>query len=216
MEAVALFDAIGPAYEDAFSGSLGQTAAVEWMTQELKAKTRARFLDIGCGTGRPTCAALVEDGHDVLGIDISNEMLAAARKNVPGAKFERVDVKLFDAEDESFDGITVFFGMIAEFSQDEIRSHIAKIHKWLKRGGSFVFATVPLDGNNVRIKWLGRSVLVSSLTEDQVLEWFMELGFDVVFHETEMFTPVRAPEVGLCTKEDVWEEPQLYVYARKK
>src|SRR5689334_18887234 len=85
------FDEIGPAYEDAFAGLAAQSTAVDWVLSRLEDKIPAKFLDIGCGTGRPVCSALAAAGHDVTGIDISGVMIAAARERVPKATFHHVD-----------------------------------------------------------------------------------------------------------------------------
>ena len=44
------------------------------------------MLDLGCGTGKLT-ARMVEAGHPVTAVDFSENMLAAAAKNAPGAAF---------------------------------------------------------------------------------------------------------------------------------
>jgi len=83
-----VFDSIGPAYEDAFAGLLEQTSSVDWLLTQLKdaGVETARFVDMGCGTGRPVCLSLANAGHDVLGIDVSPVMVAAARERVSNAK----------------------------------------------------------------------------------------------------------------------------------
>ena len=52
-------------------------------------------VDLGCGSGL-TAQRLTEAGYDVLGVDISPEMLALARINAPDATF--VEASLFDVE----------------------------------------------------------------------------------------------------------------------
>ncbi len=49
-----------------------------------------RILDLGCGTGHLT-AQIAESGAQVLGVDRSPEMIAAARKAFPNLKFVTVD-----------------------------------------------------------------------------------------------------------------------------
>ena len=90
-------------------------------------------------------------------------MIDDAKAKVPNAKFEKIDIGDFNADDESFDAITVYFSMIAGFTQSSIRESIKRIHAWLKPGGSFVFATVPVKGENVDITWMGRAFTVSGL-----------------------------------------------------
>ena len=47
---------------------------------------RGLVVDLGCGSG-VLAAELLAHGYDVLGVDLSEEMIALARENVPGARF---------------------------------------------------------------------------------------------------------------------------------
>lgn len=211
-----VFDSIGPAYEDAFAGLPEQNQSVEWLLAQLEnsgVKT-ARFVDVGCGTGRPVCLALANAGHHVLGIDVSAAMVAAARERVPNARFERVDICDFSPPQGSYDAASVYFSLIAGVTQDDIKGHLAKIYRLLKPGGLFVFATVPVDGESVQIKWMGRLVTVSSLSPDEAVLAIRRAGFEIVHDKVTKFTP-KGEEAGICQKTDVWEEPHLFVYARK-
>jgi 2-polyprenyl-3-methyl-5-hydroxy-6-metoxy-1,4-benzoquinol methylase len=213
----ALFDEVGPAYETAFAGLPEQAASIEWLLSELsKSQVRpAEILDIGCGTGRPVCSSLAAAGHSVIGIDVSAEMIKAAREQVPQATIEQLDVRDFKSPANRFDAITVYFSMIAGVTQDEIRQFIQQIHSWLKPSGSFVFATVPISGNNMELKWMGRPAVVSSLSPEEFGAWIRQVGFEIVHEQESKFLP-KAVEAGICEPDDVWEEPHLFVYAKKK
>lgn len=62
--------------------------ALERMLPDLDG---ARVLDAGCGSG-VTAARLTEDGADVVGVDLSEEMLERARERVPDARFVQGDL----------------------------------------------------------------------------------------------------------------------------
>ena len=211
-----LYNDLGPAYETAFAGLPEQAEAIHWLISQLSASTThaATILDVGCGTGRPVCSALTDAGHNVLGIDISTEMLQAARARVPKASFEQQDVRTFDKPENTYDAITQFFTLLVDFTKDDIRYTIRKFHQWLKPGGYLVFATVPIEGNNYEFKWMGRQVRESSLSTEEVLAFAEKIGFEVVYHKESHFTP-KAVEAGICGPDDVWEEPHLFIYARK-
>lgn len=62
-----------------------------------------RVLDAGCGGGR-TSAWLVEQGAEVVGIDVSRELLRLARERLPAATFLEADLaEPLPFEDGAFD-----------------------------------------------------------------------------------------------------------------
>jgi SAM-dependent methyltransferase len=61
-----------------------------------------RALDAGCGTGRHT-RYLLERGYEVLGIDITPEMLERAISSAPEARFRQADLREIPADDGHFD-----------------------------------------------------------------------------------------------------------------
>lgn len=65
---------------------------------------KAKVLDIGCGPGGETKKLLIK-GFDVLGIDISEKMLAKARLSVPNTTFTNMDMMTLDFPNNYFDGI---------------------------------------------------------------------------------------------------------------
>ena len=221
LSAAEVFDSVGPAYEDAFHGLPTQAAAIDWLVGEL-AKTHphggARIVDVGCGTGRPACSVLADAGHDVLGIDISEAMLTAARERVPNARFELMDVRAFlERETNSagtYDAVTIFFSLIAGVTQADIREILTGLARLLKPGGFMVFSTVPLPVENESIKWMGRPLVVSSLSPEDAVASISAAGLDIVYQGVTQFLP-RASEAGICKPDEVWEEPHLFVYARK-
>jgi hypothetical protein len=115
---------------------------------------------------------------------------------------------------ESFDAITVYFSLIGNITQGEIKQFITGFYALLKPGGLLVFATVPISLENVQSKWMGRTVQMSSLGPEETVEAVKMAGFQIV-HETVMrFTP-KAVEAGICNAGDVFEESHMFVYAKK-
>ncbi|KAH8890280.1 S-adenosyl-L-methionine-dependent methyltransferase [Thozetella sp. PMI_491] len=216
LSAEQVFDAVGVAYEAAFEGHPEQAASLEWLVTELAASgtLRARVVDVGCGTGRPVCSVLAEAGHDVLGIDISGAMIAAARDRVPLASFEQLDLRAYNPVPGSLDAVTIYFSLIAGVTQQEIPAFFTKIYDFLRPGGLFVFATVPLPVDSAQISWMGKPVVVSSLSPEAAVDAVRQAGFIVEYEHLSKFMP-RGAEAGICKAEDVWEETHLFIYARK-
>src|SRR3984957_13830050 len=101
-----------------------------------------RVIDVGCGCGATPidCAARVSPGGDVLGLDISEPMLARARRRAPQnlpIRFERADATLYDFKPHAANLVASRFGVM--FFADPARS-FANLRTGLKPGGRLVFA----------------------------------------------------------------------------
>lgn len=70
----------------------GYTQLQQQMFDIVHAREGVSALDLGCGTGKLT-ARLLEGGHPVTAVDFSENMLAAARKNAPDARFLQAELK---------------------------------------------------------------------------------------------------------------------------
>jgi SAM-dependent methyltransferase len=78
----------------------------------VQAFAPASVLDAGCGTGR-VAIELARRGVDVVGVDLDDEMLAAARAKAPELAWERADVACVDL-DRTFD-VVVLAGNVMIF-----------------------------------------------------------------------------------------------------
>ncbi|MFD3532805.1 class I SAM-dependent methyltransferase [Streptomyces sp. NPDC058664] len=204
LSAAELFDGLGLAYERAFGHLPAQLAAVDWLTARLG--PGARVLDVGSGTGRPVAELLVRSGCAVTGIDVSGTMVDLAREQVPGARFERGDVRDFDAPPGSFDAVCAFFPLLM-MSRAEAGAALERMAGWLVPGGHLVTATVPADVDGVEIEWMGRPVRVSSFSAEEYLRRLREdCGLDVLHHDVSVFRP---------EDERAAPEEHLFCYARR-
>jgi SAM-dependent methyltransferase len=100
-----------------------------------------RVIDVGCGCGATTIdfAHRVGPRGEVLGLDISEPMLARARERAPQrlpARFELADATVYDLEPE-WDLVASRFGVM--FFADPARS-FANLRRGLKPGGRLAFA----------------------------------------------------------------------------
>lgn len=107
-----------------------------------KAKPGERVIDVGCGCGATTIdfAASVSPGGEVLGIDISDLMLARARERASAdlpAKFIFADATVHEIEPEWADLIVSRFGVM--FFADPALA-FANLRRGLRPGGRLVFA----------------------------------------------------------------------------
>jgi trans-aconitate methyltransferase len=99
----------------------------------LAPRAGERILDLGCGTGHLT-AQIAESGADVMGVDRSAEMVAAAQSAYPNLKFEVVDARKL-AFNEMFDAV---FSNATLHWIHEPEAVLQGIFKALRPGGRFV------------------------------------------------------------------------------
>lgn len=90
-----------PASYDARHGFVHQLAG--GVVELLEPKPGERILDAGAGTGH-LAARIAASGADVLGIDASPEMVAAARREYPQLRFEVADLRTYRPA-EPFDAV---------------------------------------------------------------------------------------------------------------
>jgi SAM-dependent methyltransferase len=104
-----------------------------------------RVLDAGCGAG-VYAEWLVDEGAEVVGVDVSREMLARARERVDDdATFHRADLAdpLSFADDGEFDGVVS--GLALSYVEDW-RPVFEEFARVLDDGGFVVFSTAhPFD-----------------------------------------------------------------------
>lgn len=86
-------------------------AAAPRLLDAVGARHATLLLDVCTGPGY-VAAAAAERGCVVIGIDISEGMIAEARRRVPAGKFEIGDAEALPFADGSFDAVTCAFGVL--------------------------------------------------------------------------------------------------------
>ncbi|KAB2593481.1 class I SAM-dependent methyltransferase [Streptomyces arboris] len=133
------YDAIAPAYAEFSRGELAAKPlerGVLAVFAELAAAGGGGLpvADVGCGTGRVT-AHLSELGLgvDVFGIDLSPQMLAVARQEHPGLRFEEGSMLALGLPDASLGGLLAWYSTI-HVPDEELPRAFAEFHRVLAPG----------------------------------------------------------------------------------
>ena len=163
----------------------------------------ARVLDVGCGTGVVT-AALAAAGLDVIGIDLSPNMIAQARGHHPGLSFQVGSMLELDAEDGSLGGLCAWYSII-HVPDSHLAAVFAEFHRVLAPAGVVVLAFQVGDEPRVLTDFDGAQVNLTFIRRQPaaVADLLSKSGFRV-YPEL-----VRQPDDGLEST------PQAYLIARR-
>ena len=127
----------GRAYDDI---SFGISDALAHAAQRLSAQPQEQVLDLATGTGW-SARNVARSGAEVTGVDISPELLSAARELSahvrPVIRFELGDAERLPFADGRFDGAISTFGII--FAQDQERA-ASELGRVVRKGGRLVLA----------------------------------------------------------------------------
>ncbi len=122
------------------------SSALEHCVCRLDPKPDERVLDIATGTGW-TSRLIARRGANVVGVDIAQELLAAAKERAfrEGLRIEYVmgDAEKLPFDDAAFDAVVSTFGVMFVSRPEEAANEIARI---CRKGGRIALATWPPDG----------------------------------------------------------------------
>ena len=106
------------------------------LVEGVRAGPDTKALDLCCGHGNVT-TGLVRAGARVTGLDFSPAMLEMARAAVPEARFVEGDAMALRFDDESFDAVTIGFGMPHVPDPPKV---VAEARRVLRLGGRLAFS----------------------------------------------------------------------------
>ncbi len=142
------YDGIGEAFEGFKALPITRYGEVPSVLELVGDVTGKSVLDLACGTGFYSRELKRRGASDVLGVDISSEMIAAARsieaRDPLGLRYEVGDVAELAAPDEPFDLALAVQCLNYAGSIAELERMCANIHRGLVPGGRLhVFAQKP-------------------------------------------------------------------------
>jgi SAM-dependent methyltransferase len=156
----------------------GALAGVQGELLALAAPTPGEaVLDVACGTGvvSVAAAAAVGPAGHLLGIDLADAMVQAAReraraRGVGQAKFERMDAEHLCLHDASFDLVLCTLGLM--YVPDTVAA-LRELHRVLRPGGRLVLA---VWGDRARCGWAALFGIVDAEVRSEVCPLFFGLG----------------------------------------
>jgi SAM-dependent methyltransferase len=176
-------------------------AALSLFAESVRAAGGGPVADIGCGPGHVT-GHLHTLGVDAFGIDLSPGMVAVARRDHPGLRFEVGSMTDLGLPDASVAGLLAWQSLI-HIPDDEVPSVIRHFHRALRPGGPLQLLFHVGDESRLKTEGYGghrMKVRAHRRQPGQVAAWLREAGFEV---EAQM---LLAPEE---------KAPQAILFARR-
>lgn len=153
-----LFDNIAPNY-DKLNHILSLNIDKGWRRKAVRELVNEhkplKVLDVACGTGDFTIeiARKVASGSEVIGIDISDGMMAVGRKKITdvgvNAELKVADCENLPYEDNTFHRISVGFG-VRNF--EHLQLGLNEMYRVLTPGGKLVILELSVPSNSF-IRW---------------------------------------------------------------
>ena len=94
--------------------------------------------DLGCGPGQ-IARYLRDRGVQVIGVDLSAQMIAQARQLNPDIEFKQGNLLALDVEDEAWAGIAAFYSII-HIPREEVMIALHELKRVLQPGGLLLVA----------------------------------------------------------------------------
>ncbi len=117
----------------AFKDYAAEAKRLTDLVDQYKTSEGNNLLDVACGTGAHL--PYLRDRFDVMGIDLSEEQLVAARKRLPDVEFVHGDMRDFNLG-RQFDVVTCLFSSIGYVhAPKDLQAAIGTMAKHLKPGG---------------------------------------------------------------------------------
>ena len=178
------FSAQAPAFNNGGASGWATTDA-EWMFEQLELHSEDLLLDVATGAGAAG-RQLAASVAGVVGIDTTEAMLAAGRREAETAGLHNVEFLHADAaslpfEDESFDVVVCRFA-IHHFEEPTVQ--MKEMLRCLRPGGRLAFADLVADPDPTiaatqnHLEWLRDPAHARMLTAEQLVGWLDIAGLD--------------------------------------
>ena len=133
-------------------------------------------LDVGCGAGVPVSRWLAARCR-VTGVDVSQEMVHLARRNVPTGDFLCADIMSVRYPPDSFHAVVAFYSVF-HLPREEHPDLFRRIHRWLRPGGHMLCTLSYCNEEGYTEEdFFGATMYWSNYSLEEYLEILNEVGF---------------------------------------
>jgi SAM-dependent methyltransferase len=177
------YDKTAKNYADKFMGELSHKEFDRTLLTAFASvnRNKGKIIDLGCGPGQTT-KYLADCGcKDVLGVDLSPEMVKVAKEINPQLNFETADMLNLSYPDKTF-GAALAFYSIVHFDDAQISMAFREIKRVLVNNGHFLFSFHIGDNSIHRDEFLEQPVNVDFyfFQPKKIIELLAAAGFDLI------------------------------------
>lgn len=149
------------------------------------------LLDIGCGSGRAAYALKDQERISYIGADILTDLLDFARQKCARPDWRFVELTDIAAPaDDNWADIAMFMSVFTHLKPAEIKQYLGEAARAVKPGGAIICSYLDREFGPHRgafrpapLQWLGRllgrDVMLSFTSRDELAGWLEESGFSV-------------------------------------
>ncbi|WP_413289027.1 class I SAM-dependent methyltransferase [Bdellovibrio sp. HCB337] len=142
----------------------------------------AKILDLGCGSGRPIAAFLLDQGFKVTAVDGSAQMIELAKQYIPQADIRLIDMRSLNLS-EKFDAIIMWHSFF-HLTADDQRAIFPILEKHINPQGVLMFTS----GTTLGEVWSengGENLYHASLDTAEYRSLLEKHHFEVLSHTVE-------------------------------
>lgn len=145
---------------------------------------QGKILDLGCGPGQTTKFLYDCGCRDLIGVDLSSNMIAVARQQFPLINFAMGNMLHLDFPDNSIGSITAFYSIV-NFNIIELEQAFKEAHRVLRENGQFFFSfhATSTPDHKVHLKeFLEETVDMTFyfFEVDSTIQLLRKVGFNIV------------------------------------
>jgi SAM-dependent methyltransferase len=181
------YDAVADAYDEKFSNELDHKPLDRALLSAVCEMTgRGTLADVGCGPGHIS-GYLAKHHHDVVGLDVSTEMITIAQRRNPALRFEVASMLNLPTPDNAWNGAISLYSIIHFNATERLRA-FSELFRTIRPSGRLLVAFhvegagfAPGDVNHLR-EFLGYHVQMEGyfLDPSTVIGDLTVTGFGVV------------------------------------
>ncbi len=138
-----------------------------------------RILDAGCAGGRDS-RYFDSQGYRVTGVDLSEKLLAVAKKKAPHIDFQQQDIRSLQFSDGSFDGIYAS-AVLLHLKRDELLPVLQKFNALLKPDGVMNIQVKEGRGDAVVSEKMseGKARFFTYFQKEEMEQYLADAGFHI-------------------------------------